>query len=76
MHNSAFKTKCVKYDEPVQRWLVNWRNIHYFEFPDEGVVTFTEKDYDKLMSLDELFCRKVRSGVSDKLLDQIDSVTK
>lgn len=76
VHNSAFKTKCVKYDEPVQRWLVNWRNIHYFEFPDAGVVTFTEKDYDKLMQLDELFCRKVRSGISDKLMDAIDAVTK
>ena len=75
VHNSEFKTKCVKYDEPVQRWLVNWRNIHYFEFPDEGVVTFTEKDYDKLMSLEELFCRKVRSGVSESLMDKIDQAT-
>ena len=65
----------MNYDEPVQRWLVNWRNIHYFEFPDSGVVTFTEKDYDKLMSREELFCRKVRSGVSDKLLDKIDQAT-
>lgn len=76
VHNSPFRTKCVKYDEPVQRWLVNWRNIHYFEFPREGVVTFTEKDYDKLMQLEELFCRKVRSGVSDKLLDAIDRATE
>lgn len=76
LHNSKFKTKCVKYDEPEQRWLVNWRNIHYFEFPPEGVVTFTEKDFDKLINLDEIFIRKVRSGVSDKLLDMIDEATK
>ncbi len=76
VHNSPFRTKCFKYDEPPQRWLVNWRNIHYFEFPDEGVVTFTEKDFDKLMALDELFCRKVRSGYSDKLLDMIDEATR
>ncbi len=76
VHNSKFKTKCVKYDEPQKRWLVNWRNIHYFEFPGEGVVTFTEKDYDKLMALDELFVRKVRSKISDKLLDLIDEATK
>lgn len=76
VHNSRFKTHCVKYDEPLKRWLVNWRNIHYFEFPDEGVVTFTEKDFDKLMGLEELFCRKVRSGVSDKLLDMIDEATR
>lgn len=76
VHNSRFRTHCVKYDEPVQRWLVNWRNIHYFEFPDEGVVTFTEKDYQKLMEREELFCRKVRSGVSDTLLDNIDEATR
>lgn len=76
VHNSKFRTKCVKYDEPEKRWLVNWRNIHYFEFPNEGVVTFTDKDYDKLMGLEELFVRKVRSGVSDSLLDQIDETTK
>lgn len=76
VHNSPFRMKCVKYNEPVQRWLVNWRNIHYFEFPSAGVVTFTERDYDKLMQLDELFCRKVRSGISDKLLDAIDEVTE
>jgi hypothetical protein len=75
LHNSRFKTKCVKYDEPEQRWLVNWRNIHYFEFPPEGVVTFNEKDFDKLMGIDELFVRKVRSGVSDKLLDMLDNAT-
>lgn len=76
VHNSKFRTHCIKYDEPLKRWLVNWRNIHYFEFPDEGVVTFTEKDFDKLMGLEELFCRKVRSGQSDKLLDMIDEATK
>lgn len=76
VHNSKFRTKCVKYDEEVKRWLVNWRNIHYFEFPDEGVVTFTEKDYQKLMEREELFCRKVRSGVSDTLLDKIDEATE
>lgn len=75
VHNSPFKEKCVKYDEPEKRWLVNWRNLHYFEFPREGVVTFTEKDYEKLMGLEELFCRKVRTGVSDRLLDAIDEAT-
>lgn len=76
VHNSRFKKKCVKYDEQPQRWLVNWRNIHYFEFPGTGVVTFEEKDYEKIMSLEEIFIRKVRSGVSDKLLDLIDVATK
>ncbi|MCI7792188.1 MAG: beta-1,6-N-acetylglucosaminyltransferase [Lachnospiraceae bacterium] len=76
VHNSRFKEHCVKYDEPVKRWLVNWRNIHYFEFPNTGVVVFTEKDFDKLMSREELFCRKVKSGISDQLLEKIDKQTE
>ena len=74
VHNSPFKYRCQKYDEPARRWLVNWRNLHYFEHP--GVITvFTEKDYDKIMAEDALFVRKVRTGVSDGLLDRIDSAT-
>lgn len=76
VHNSRFKEHCVKYDEPVKRWLVNWRNIHYFEFPNTGVVVFTEKDFDKLMSREELFCRKVKSDISDQLLEKIDKQTE
>jgi hypothetical protein len=65
----------VKYDEPVQRWLVNWRNLHYYEYPNDGVTVFTEADYDKIMAEDVLFVRKVRAGVSDVLMDKIDAAT-
>lgn len=74
VHNSDFKYHCVKFDEPEQRWLVNWRNIHYFEFPKE-VTVFEEKDYEKIMKQDVLFIRKVKTGVSDLLMDKIDEVT-
>lgn len=74
VHNSEFKYHCIKYDEPEKRWLVNWRNIHYFEYPKE-ITVFDEKDYEKLMAREELFIRKVRQGISDKLLDMIDQVT-
>lgn len=74
VHNSEFKYHCVKYDEPEKRWLVNWRNIHYFEYPKE-ITVFQEKDYEKLIAKEELFIRKVRSGVSDTLMDRIDQVT-
>lgn len=75
VHNSKFKKQCVKYDEPVQRWLVNWRNLHYFEFPKE-VTVFTEEDYPTIMKQEGiLFCRKVKSGVSDRLMDMIDQAT-
>jgi len=73
-HNSPFKYNCVKYDEPAKRWLVNWRNLHYFEYPG-SVSVLAEADYDKIMAEDALFIRKVRSGASDRLLDKIDLTT-
>ena len=65
------KTSCFKYDEPIARWLVNWRNLTYFEFPKE-VSVMTMKDYQKLLSVPDLFCRKVRSDISKDLLDELD----
>jgi len=60
VHNSHFKQRCIKHDEPPQRWLVNWRNLHYFEYPGE-ITVMTEKDYDKIMAEEALFIRKVRT---------------
>lgn len=75
VHNSNFKTHCIKYDEPVQRWLVNWRNLHYFEYPKE-ITVFEEKDFERIMAQKNvLFIRKVRSRISDKLMDRIDKQT-
>jgi len=75
VHNSQFKYRCVAYDEPEQRWLVNWRNLHYFEFP-KAVTVFEEKDFEKVMKQDVLFIRKVKTGISDKLMDKIDQITE
>jgi len=72
VHNSEFKYKCEKYDEPPERWLVNWRNLHYFEYPHE-IKVLTEADFDKIMSEDVLFIRKVKEGISNSLMDRIDS---
>ncbi|MDO5292483.1 MAG: beta-1,6-N-acetylglucosaminyltransferase [bacterium] len=74
VHNSEFKYHCVAYDEPVKRWLVNWRNLHYFEYPRE-VTVFDENDYKKIMDQDCLFCRKVKTKKSEKLMDLIDKAT-
>ena len=71
VHNSHFKENCIKYNEPEQRWLVNWRNLTYFEFPRE-VTVLTKADYKKLKDQPDLFCRKVRSEVSGGLLDLLD----
>ena len=75
VHNSEFKTHCIKYDEPEKRWLVNWRNLTYFEFPKE-VTVLTTADYEKLKAVPDLFCRKVRSEVSGGLLDLLDEGAK
>lgn len=75
VHNSKFKYKCIKYDEPEQRWLVNWRNLHYFEFP-KTVTVFSDQDFEKIMKEDALFVRKVKNGISEKLMDMIDKETK
>ncbi|WP_026506005.1 beta-1,6-N-acetylglucosaminyltransferase [Butyrivibrio sp. NC3005] len=71
VHNSKFKDKCILHNEPMKRWLVNWRNLTYFEFPKE-VTVMTEQDYDKIRIQKDLFVRKVRTGKSDKLLDLLD----
>lgn len=71
VHNSRFRTHCMAYDEPEQRWLVNWRNLHYFEFPKE-VTVFQAEDYERLSERQELFIRKVKSGVSEELMNLID----
>lgn len=75
VHNSEFKYRCSHYDEPPKRWLVNWRNLHYFEFPF-AVTVMEDKDYEKIMQQDALFVRKVKSGVSDQLMYKIDHATQ
>jgi hypothetical protein len=74
VHNSPFKEQCIIYDEPIKRWLVNWRNLHYFEYPKE-ITVFTEKDFNKIMMQEDLFCRKVKTDQSEKLMDLIDLAT-
>jgi len=71
VHNSKFREHCIKYNEPQKRWLVNWRNLTYFEFPKE-VTVLTKADYQKLKEVPDLFCRKVRSDISKDLLDELD----
>lgn len=45
--------------------------IHYINY-EPVVQVFREEDFDKLISSGKLFTRKVRSGVSDSLMDKID----
>lgn len=46
--------------------------IHHLAREKQNVVVFRERDFDGLMNSGKLFCRKVRTGISDSLLDKID----
>lgn len=46
--------------------------LYYIEY--KGYIeTFTENDFDKLIASDKMFVRKLQSGVSDQLMDKIDT---
>lgn len=46
--------------------------IHYLRRENKNLVVFGEGEYDALMASGKLFCRKVRTGLSNALLDKID----
>lgn len=70
--NSSFSEKTTKNGpEEEKRGLVNWRNLHYFEYPQK-VKWLDEEDFDTILSCDSLYIRKVSSSKSSRLLDMID----
>ena len=48
--------------------------IHHLRRENKNVVVFREEDFGELTASRKLFCRKVRTGVSDSLMDKIDRV--
>ncbi len=76
VHNSKFKHATITGDtEPCKRLLVNWRNLNYFEYPNERVIkVFDETDYQKLIDSNCMFFRKAQSVKSKVLLDKIDKM--
>lgn len=72
LYNSAYAARTAAGGpEPEERYLVNWRNLHYFEYPKQ-IRIFRAEDYEFLRQREELFVRKVCSGQSDGLLDMLD----
>jgi len=57
--------------EPEKAGLVNWRNLHYFEYADQ-IKIFTKDDYPFLINRPEFYIRKVTTELSKDLLDMID----
>lgn len=52
--------------------LVNWRNLHYFEYIPGQIRVFTDHDYDEIKNRDELYVRKVNTRDSRQLLNLLD----
>ena len=70
--NSPFAKKTTAHGpEPAKKGLVNWRNLHYFEYPG-SIRVYTREDYDFIKSLKELYIRKVNTAQSTPLLDKLD----
>ena len=61
--------------EPAQKGLVNWRNLHYFEYPG-SIRVYEEKDLPFILNLPELYIRKVNTAQSTALLDRLDEMEK
>ena len=71
--NSEYRKRTSHHGaEPEKRGLVNWRNLHYFEYPGH-IRIWNKSDFDFLMSIPELYVRKVNTDSSTELLDKIDS---
>lgn len=58
--------------EICRKGLVNWRNLHYFEYLPGEIKILTEGDWETIKQRDELYIRKVSSKRSGILLDLID----
>lgn len=70
--NSPFRGSTTAHGpEQEKKGLVNWRNLHYFEYPG-SIRVYEAKDYDFICSLPELYIRKVNTAQSTELLDKLD----
>lgn len=74
--NSPFRGKTsAGGPEPNKTGLVNWRNLHYYEYPG-SIRVYEEKDLDFIHGLSELYIRKVNTAQSTPLLDCLDAEQK
>lgn len=76
--NSPFADRAIPgaFSTDFEELFVNLPTIHYLRREDKNVVVFREPDFDALIASGKLFCRKVRTGISDTMLDKIDSHRK
>lgn len=68
--HSEFADKCILSVGKISK-LEDLTPLTYIEYGKE-ITIFSEKDFDTLIKSDKMFCRKVVTGKSDKLMDMID----
>lgn len=68
--NSDFRNKALLY-EGVYPGLVGLTPLHYIEYTNK-IATYAEDDFVKLISSNKMFCRKLETGISDKLIEKIN----
>lgn len=68
--HSKYTDKCILSVGQINK-LEEVTPLTYIEYGDD-IKVFTEDDFDTLFKSDKMFCRKVVTGKSDKLMDMID----
>ena len=68
--HSEFADKCILSVGKINK-LEELTPLTYIEYGDD-IKVFSEDDFDTLIKSDKMFCRKVVTGKSDKLMDMID----
>lgn len=78
--NSPFRSRTIPGYFPegqdFEELFISLPAIHALRRENRCMVVFREDEYDSLMASGKLFCRKVRTGISDALLDRLDQNRK
>lgn len=69
--HSAFAPQAIRLEGKFK----NLEGITPLTFIDytHGIKVFTEEDFEELIQSDKMFCRKTVTGISDRLMDMIDT---
>lgn len=69
--NSKYKSEAEISSDRIYKGLPHLAALHIFDY-GKSIKIYTDVDYDYLLSSGKMFCRKVETCVSDKLMDMID----
>lgn len=69
--NSPYRYYADISSEKIYKGLATLAALHIFNY-GKSIKVFTEKDYEYLIASGKMFCRKLETGTSDKLIELID----